>query len=457
MSGAEFDSSLRNPPPRCHPDTRITNLDTVRQWFNNPETVLRLFWLYGPMGVRKSAIVQTLAEELWATPRLGATLFFSHPHRCNKPVQVFPTLAYQLAVRIPSYCKFLKQKMTGDPRLLEKDVEYQFNILIAEPFVELDLGVEEGGWVILLDGLDECEENDAQITIIELISRFARQHPTSPLRWLVASRPEAHILRAFNSIKAEGTFLEQYVPANSDAACQDVEKYLRTQFEELRNKYQDLIPRGAQWPVEGDVVQVASMASGYFIVAATIIRSIDDPNVGNPVTQLASILSVPHHVGTDPLSTLYALYTSILDTVPRSALPTLKILFGYVLQDPRHVLGSDGEYRLTPLVFTATVSGLRQDTVYAALRKLYSVIYVPTIEESRTRSIQLYHASFADYLCDASKAGQYAIDPHDVVYSIWQHSFKLLQDYPRRCFKFFLCKLRSFSEPTTSPGNCAFS
>lgn len=433
MSGAEFDSSIRNPPPRCHPGTRIAILGIIRQWLLDPEPVSRLFWLFGAMGVGKSAIVQTLAEELWTTPRLGATLFFSRPNHCDKPAHVFATLAYQLAVRIPAYREFLRRKMTDDPKLLDKSMEYQFNILIAEPFSSSGLTAQGGGWVILLDGLDECEGSDAQIIIIKLISRFSQQHPSNPLRWLIASRPEAHIIRTFKSAEIKGTFLEQDVPANSDAACQDVEKYLRAQFIELQSKYEDLIPRGVPWPAERDVAQIASMASGYFIFATTAIRFIDDPSVGNPVLQLPFILSVSHHTHRDPFSPLHALYSSILDTVPKYALPTLKLLLGFELQNPRYVLEGDEEDDPSPLAFKATILNLQQDTLYAALPKLYSVIRVPPFEESGLQGIRFYHASFADYLCDASKAGEYAINPRDLFDSLWRRSFALIQDYPRRC------------------------
>lgn len=406
-------------------------MDTIHQWFNNPKPTYRLFWLYGAMGVGKSAIVQTLAEEIWMTPRLGATLFFSRPHQCDNPTQVFATIAHQLAVRIPGYRDHLRQKLIDDPRLLEKDMVYQFNILITEPFVSMSLGAEEGGWVILLDGLDECEGNGAQITTIQLISFFSQQHPTAPLRWFISSRPEAHILQTFESIKIAGNFYRHDVPANSDTACRDVEKYLRAQFEELRRKYEDLIPRGAPWPVEHDVTQIASMASGYFIVAATIIRCLDDPNIGNPIIQLTSILSIPHQIHMDPLSTLHALYTNILDTVPKYALPTLKLLLGYTLENQHCVLKGDSEDQPHPLIILATSLNLRQDTVYAALRKLYSVIWVPSLEQSGTEAIRFYHASFADYLCDTSKAGKYAINPDEYFNSVWQCSFAVIQDFSR--------------------------
>lgn len=410
MPGVEFDSFLRDPPPRCHPGTRMEILDDLHNWIDNAQRTHQLLWLNGPAGVGKSAIVQTLAEDPSTTPKLGATLFFSRSNKCKDPAIVFPTIAYQLAVRIPPYREYLRRKMTDDRKLLEKGMEHHFRVLIVEPFTTLWLMPESRGWAILLDGLDECDGEDTQVLIVKLVSRFSLRYPEAPLVWIIASRPEAHLSLAFNSDDVIGTFWALNVPANSDQACRDVEQYLRAKFEEIRYKYRDIIPGNTPWPTERDITRVWRSALGLFVFASTVIRFVDDPHLCNPISQLAIIVALPltENPQVNPLSTLHVLYTTILDNVPKSLLPTLKLLLGCAMKTP--LVGPDEDVDEIPLVFNATLFGLQQHTVYSALRKLHSVIKVPPPEDSGRQDIRFYHASFADYLRDVSKSGEYAID-----------------------------------------------
>ncbi|KAF9450239.1 hypothetical protein P691DRAFT_726348, partial [Macrolepiota fuliginosa MF-IS2] len=102
MRGAKFDSSDRDPPPRCHPGTRTTISNKIYDWLGSPRPEKKLLWLRGLAGVGKSAIIQTVAEKLADQGRLGASLFFSRTNGRRDPRQVFPTLAYQFAVQDPS-------------------------------------------------------------------------------------------------------------------------------------------------------------------------------------------------------------------------------------------------------------------------------------------------------------------------------------------------------------------
>lgn len=426
MSGAEFDSSIRDPPPCCHPGTRIAILDTIRRWVDDLERVCHLFWLNGPAGVGKSAIAQTLAEELSSTSKLGASLFFSRPNNCHTPTLVFPTIAYQLAVKFPPYREYLGQKMVDDPKLFEKSIEHQFKILIVEPFVNLKLATGVGKWVILMDGLDECEGEDKQALIVRLIARFSRRYPAAPFIWFISSRPEVHLNLVFESRDITGgKLLVHEVPADSEQACRDVEKFLRAKFEEIRHKYRDVIPVHSRWPTESDITRICNACSGLFVLASTLALFLDDPDIGDPVSQLAIVLALPgNNIQVDPLATLHAFYTRILDAVPKSMLPTLKLLLAFTLASSSPLVYSDDGL---PLVITATLFCLQQNAVYAALRKLHSVVRVPPLEKSGLQGITFYHASFADFLCDASKSGDYAIDANHFYTKWWWCNFAMVQ------------------------------
>ncbi len=433
MSGAEFDA--RGHVPSCHPGTRITILKTLHDWVDDNQRAHRMLWLHGPAGVGKSAIVQSLAEGLAEVSKLGATLFFSGPNGRDNPANVLPTIAYQLAVRIPLYKEYLRERMIEDPKLLEKDMVYQFDILIVKPFTNLSFAAGRETWAILLDGLDECNGEEAQTLIVTLISWFSHRSPTTPLVWLIASRPEAHLQLGFASYGIKGSFEEHDVPANSDDACRDVEKFLRAKFEEIRQKYKDLIPVGAPWPVEQDITKISSTSSGLFAFAKTVVRYIDDPHVCDPITQLATVVSVTGGLAPGSLSALHALYFAILEGIPKAMMPILKLLLHlHTIKGPLAILSGDGTSNSgddEPLVFMATLFDLQQHTVYAVLRKLHSVIWVPPLEESGRQGIKFYHASFPDYLKTLS--GDYQYNATDLTTKLWSVLFKVLHEGDSSC------------------------
>ncbi len=408
LSGVEFDANGH--VPGCHPGTRIAILEALRHWAD-AQRDRQILWLHGPAGVGKSAIIQSLAEQLSEASKLGAALFFSRPNGRNNPALVIPTLAYQLAVRIPQYKEYLKQIMFGDPKLLEKDMERQFDALVVVPFTTLGLIAETGKWAILLDGLDECDGEDAQILIVKLISRFSLRYPTAPLTWVVSSRPEAHLQLLFASDQVNNSFKELNVPPNSEDACRDVEKFLRANFEEIHRKFRDLMPIGVPWPAEQDIARISKTSSGLFALAVTVVRYIEDSHICDPISQLSTVLSVTEGLEPGSLSALHALYSAILGGTHRTSSPILRILLTSYTTVANGLPAPTGDIDsadvLLPLVMVATVLGLQQHAVYGALRKLHSVLKVPALRESGRRGINFYHASFSDYL---RSTGDYAVD-----------------------------------------------
>ena len=124
-----------------------------------------------------------------------------------------------------------------------------------------------------------------------------------------------------------GQFEEQEVLANSDDACRDVEEFLRAKFREIRRNYRDLIPVNVPWPAERDITRVSKTSSGLFALAATIVHYIGDPDACDPISQLATVLSVTGGLEPGSLSTLYTLYSTVLVGVPKTLSPMLKLVF----------------------------------------------------------------------------------------------------------------------------------
>ncbi|KAF5357859.1 hypothetical protein D9756_001838 [Leucocoprinus leucothites] len=410
IHGAEVDSSERDPPPRCHPGTRMSILQEARRFFQDPKSPENIFWLCGSAGVGKSAIVQTLAEGLKDLDdamnySFGAAIFFSRPNQRDNPRLVFPTIAYQLAVRYPFYRQYIAAELSDDPMLLDKSVSEQFKRLITQPFADQGLCYESKSLVIMLDGLDECNGEQEQANIISLITQFILRNPNVRLLWLISSRPEPHICDVFSRINVLSLYHRENVPINSNESCKDVERYLRKAFMEIYQRYSDCFSENTRWPTESQFLTLCAAATGLFAFAAAVVRFIGDAEYGNPILQMNGVLSAIEKRSSEqdslrinPFASLDAVYIRILSSIPEVLLPTTVRILQQLICMPH-----------SRFVDLANFLGLAQHEVYSALRGLHSLLSIPPPYLAHDEKITTYHASFTDFLRDSVRSGQFCI------------------------------------------------
>ena len=127
------------------PETGI-HLQAVRKiildWIHNESSASPFFWLYGPAGAGKTAILQAIAESLCSPSgsgqNFGGSFFFSrgksgrdHGHF------LFSTIAYQLALSIPGLRQHVDYIMELNPTLHTKSMNVQLQGLIVDAFQSL--------------------------------------------------------------------------------------------------------------------------------------------------------------------------------------------------------------------------------------------------------------------------------------------------------------------------------
>ena len=207
--GAIHDSAERSPPPNCHPDTRKAVRQIILDWIRSESSTSFFFWLYGPAGAGKTAILQTLAELLSSpsecSQNFGGSFFFSRGKTGrNHGHFLFSTIAYQLALKVPELRQQVNSIMVSDPTLHTKSMEVQLRTLIVDAF-----GILSGRsdppppppprppYLVIIDGLDECHDKAAQQSILRLLCEAITVHKL-PLRFLIGSRPESHIRACFD-------------------------------------------------------------------------------------------------------------------------------------------------------------------------------------------------------------------------------------------------------------------
>ncbi|KAJ3560329.1 hypothetical protein NP233_g10908 [Leucocoprinus birnbaumii] len=418
---AAVDSSARWPPPQCHPDTRVTIRAELMSWLHNATREWNFIWLWGSAGCGKSAVAQTFAEKCLALGCLGAAFFFSRPNKRNDPKTVVPSLAYQLATHCPPYKAIITSRLSDDPQLLTKVIPVQFKKLIIEPFSELQqhgLLSAEQPFIIILDGLDECEGESIQCEIVKQIEEAVRLKKDLPLIWMVCSRPEAHLKHTFARIPICNP---EELPIDDE--CQtDVERYLISGLSELQVKY-DIDPL---WPPVEKVNAVTESGDGHFIFSAVALGFIGDEEYGNPVERLDTLIAFLDDVERDgalnPLAKLDALYMHILTEIPAKIFPTTWRILAHLIF--AHELG-DGysEFLYKSAQALSNFVDIYQSTFYSALRKLHSIIAVPPPERVATTPLRFYHASFQDYLVDANRSGRFVVEKKQALIDITKTLF----------------------------------
>ncbi|KAJ7202362.1 hypothetical protein GGX14DRAFT_370413, partial [Mycena pura] len=310
---AFHDSAERFPQPRCHPETRTKMLSVLDNWTRGYGPARhwtdRILWLNGPAGAGKSAVAQSLCLQLEAQGRLGASFFFKRGNASRgNGNKLFPTMAYQLAIHLPQLRGAITQIVEKDPSILDRSLSVQMEQLIIKPCQMHLSGHRASEPVpIIVDGLDECTGQEVQQEILRSIGESLRDQSLC-LRFLIASRPEAHIQEIFTD-----SLSMLHIDFPIDQSFDDVRKFLQVEFSRIhRDHHRTMASVPLPWPTVEITNQLVEKSSGHFIYASTVIKFIDDRNF-RPTERLSRIMGSDQPRGSrTPFSALDDLYTQIL-------------------------------------------------------------------------------------------------------------------------------------------------
>ncbi|KAF8968854.1 hypothetical protein BDZ97DRAFT_332891 [Flammula alnicola] len=395
-SGERFDS------PRCHPKTRLAVLEKIMRWILGSEDRNALImWLHGAAGAGKSAIAQTIAERCYEAKLLIATFFFarSDPSR-NRARSLFPTIAYQIACTIPEARVQLENIINRDPLIFTRSLEAQMNSLIVEPLQELSIS----GYfsdptlaprLIIIDGIDECQDSRMQCKILEVISNSFRNHHL-PLIFLIASRPEQDISLTFNSGSLSG--LLTIIPLdNTFLPDDDIRLFLRDSFDKIKKTHPNKPFIPPSWPSSSTIYSLVEKSSGQFIYSSVVMKYVSSLR-HRPTDRLEVILglrSAPYDTPFAELDALYMHIFSSLEVLDAALLVIGLIVLGYH-PDMQRISNVEEFLSLNP------------GDVTMLLGDLTSLI---TWVEDEHQTIRPLHASLGDFLLDKSRSKQFYIDP----------------------------------------------
>ncbi|KAF8157128.1 hypothetical protein B0H34DRAFT_488122 [Crassisporium funariophilum] len=427
--GAFHDSAERFDPPKCHPNTREAILQEILEWVDDDsDTSTPFMWLHGPAGAGKSAIGQSIAQILQARRRASATFFFARGSITGRAdaKTLVPSLAYQLAQNIPATRDFISSTVITDPGIFNRSFETQVQELLVVPLLGASgtLTTPSKHSLIIIDGLDECHNRDVQRAIVRIFAAAlnSMQH-NLPHKLLIASRPEVHIMAAFNHREVE-KLSRRLALDDTYEPDDDIRRFLRDSFTTILEEHPLRSSLERSWPSEQDINTLVQKSSGQFIYASTVVQYVSSFK-HMPDDRLRMIFVLPVERTDQPFAQLDALYSHIFAVAEHLDIILCLLRTTLMTSFPNSLSLASSFYE------PEYPSLSRQSASQTAKSELYRLLSLHNISEKQlalylgdlvsivafnkwTGWIRFLHASLPDYLSDMSRSGKFYINQDEV-------------------------------------------
>ncbi|KAL4750010.1 hypothetical protein BDW72DRAFT_194253 [Aspergillus terricola var. indicus] len=381
--------SSENKHKECLPETRTELLRQVGDWAESPNGKC-IYWLNGGAGTGKSTISRTIVGQLKEKKLLAASFFFRRNEEGRDNAKwLFSTLAVQLAISVPELGPKVQKAVEVDPYISGKAPAEQFNKLILQPLISLDLD-RTVTLVAVIDALDECQSDadndDHDIEVLLRLLPRVQESGSVRLRFFLTSRPELPIRLGFKAVRNSLQDLDLHSIPTSEIT-HDISIFLEHSFSRIRRNHD--LPAG--WPGKEAINDLLARTVPLFISAATMCRFIG--TTYDPQDRLQNVLNDK---------------TSYVSEMARTYLPVLnQLLAGQneweaprLVQRLKDIVG--------PIIVLATPlsvntlsqllgmnSSITSDNIKSLLKWLHSVLIIP---DNPGLPVRLQHLSFRDFL-----------------------------------------------------------
>ncbi|KAG8690436.1 hypothetical protein FRC11_011600 [Ceratobasidium sp. 423] len=373
----------------CIRGTRIGVLGQIHDWVNNPDSG-SVYWINGMAGTGKTTIACSICLELISSHVPTASFFCSRwPPELRDCSLIIPSVAYQLA-KCSAPFRYALSDAFKDPDLYLNTYfpDLQFDCLISRPLLEIKHALASP-FVVVIDGLDECEDEEGTGQLLEVLLTKALD---LPIKFIVSSRPEPQIRSPMKRQSNQATSRVILHELDRHIVQQDIKLYLKSPLG---------LPQPWE-PTEDQVHILGERAGTLFMLAAIdllyISRVISDEH--RNAYQLENLLGSSGSEYNRGIDVMYApILQAALDDPNLSEVDK---------DDMRRVLYLVACAKET-LVVESISKQLEMDTnrIWAALRPLWSVLHV---SEDRG-TVSVLHPSFADYVLDARRSKDHCCDP----------------------------------------------
>lgn len=357
-------------------------------------------WLHGPAGGGKSAIAQTLGELCQKKGLLAATFFFSRTSSAERSdgERVIPTVVSELMRTFPELKPPIAKVIDDDPFLFSKTLPYQLGELLDKPLQSFQQSGDReiNPRLIIFDGLDECNDQNVQIALIEAIAS-AIPRLAYPFCFLIVSRPEAHIVDAFNCDPLKAATTLRLDVSNDPSADGDIRLFLEDAFEGIHFRHRHRRSLPSPWPPQDTIDTLVKRSTGQFIYPSTAMKYVQSPK-HLPHHRLRDIIGVSIPFGKEnPFAPLDALYTFIFSCVEDENIEATTRFFSLLLATNMKI-----DFYLDRSVRPMErFLGLDRGQLGLILDPFLSLLVV---SESEPFEIKVFHASLFDFLLNGTRA-----------------------------------------------------
>jgi len=374
----------------CLKGTREAVLDEIESWTNDLDKS-PVFWLNGLAGTGKSTIAQTIAEHAFADGLLGASFFCSRDFDDRSSLQfIFPTLAFQLAQKFPSFRAHLVPILQSNPDVVHESLFSQMERLIVEP-----LRLAEITTVIVIDALDECKDNEPSSTILSVLGRLVEQIPR--VKFFITGRPEPRIKTGFRlPLLKDATNVFVLHDVHPDLINSDILLFLKHELSELAYRH-----GLEEWPSDENIRLLCQRSAGLFVYAVATVKFLDSSKTLLPEQRLDAILKLPESTSPEgktqfkPRTTLDSLYLSVLHMAFGEEDPEKDPEEDSTIQS---VIGSV-VLLINPLP-PSGIAELANLNPRQVMRLLTSVESLLILDEDPLQPVKPFHKSFPDFMTD---------------------------------------------------------
>jgi hypothetical protein len=374
----------------CLKRTRESVLNKIESWagdFDRPP----IFWLNGLAGTGKSTIAQTITEREFANGCLGGSFFCSRGFEDRSNLKlIFPTLAFQLAQKYPTFRSSLIHLLQSNPDAIHESLQDQMEKFIVKPLQSTAIST-----VLVIDALDECKDKDPESAILLVLGQLVSKIPR--VKFFITSRPEAHVVAGFCGPLLQGltnVFILHDIEPH--AINSDIHHFFKHKLSVLAHQRGS---RDKDWPTDEQLNLLCQRAAGLFVYAAATVKFLNHKFL-RPSDRLDVIMKSPESTspeGTaklDEYTSLDSLYTSILqaaflDNDDNDNGAVRSVISAVIL----------AANPLSPSEI-AVLTGSHCDHVQRLLESIQSLL---TLAEDPHYPVQPFHKSFPDFITDPTR------------------------------------------------------
>ncbi|KAJ2918968.1 hypothetical protein MD484_g1452, partial [Candolleomyces efflorescens] len=423
----------RSPPNSdFFPGTRPGLVTNVNGWTRGKISHVlepHVRWMYGYVGSGKSSISQEVCDTCEREDRpVISFFFFRNAGDRSRIWRLATTLASQMAVAVPEAGPFIRAAVESNPALLAPNeggislrarmqqlVYATFKAAVQgergaddqvpntdAPLSPVNRALSQSPLLIVLDGLDECENKDEIQELISGMLLFFKENPLIPLRVFITSRVEEHIQSQLN---VPSVRLDNLVDYCSD---DDIDTFLRLLFEDGCKRsavIRSYVQQHGEWPTPSDRRKLVEHIGGSFIFGSTLFKFIMGTN-----TEGDAGTSMEAGAGMTPMDRL---------PLALKMNPGLDGLYAQILARSQH-LPHFGKIISTIALLQAPLStsgiaeilGINTYEVVNVLVNVQTIIQVPGTDDI---PVTLCHTSLRDFLTTQSRSHEFFAHPSNHV------------------------------------------